>query len=76
MQAAARKVRCDPKVCVLDAQRELFNSELALTRTQREQLNSLVQLYRALGGGWTTDGDAGQTAVKTSSAPASGTAER
>ena len=53
---------------VLDAQRELFNAELALTRTQREQLSSLVQLYRALGGGWTTDGDAAQTAVKTSSA--------
>ncbi len=61
---------------VLDAQRELFNAELALTRTQHEQVSSLVQLYRALGGGWTTAGDAAQTAVKTSAAPASGTAAR
>ena len=37
---------------VLDAQRSLFNSELALAQTNRDQLVALVQLYKALGGGW------------------------
>ena len=40
---------------VLDAQRELFNAEVDLARTRRSQLVALVQLYKALGGGWTTD---------------------
>jgi multidrug efflux system outer membrane protein len=38
---------------VLDAQRELFNAEVALTRIQLENLVAVVQLYKALGGGWT-----------------------
>lgn len=38
---------------VLTAQRNLFNSELALAKTRRAQLVSVVQLYKALGGGWT-----------------------
>ena len=37
---------------VLDAQRELFNAELSLTRTQLGELVAVVQLYKALGGGW------------------------
>ncbi len=37
---------------VLDAQRNQFQGELALARLQREELLSVVQLYRALGGGW------------------------
>jgi multidrug efflux system outer membrane protein len=37
---------------VLDAQRQLFTAEFDLTRTQRTQLVSLVQVYKALGGGW------------------------
>jgi multidrug efflux system outer membrane protein len=36
---------------VLDAQRSLFNSELTLAQTNRDQLVAMVQLYRALGGG-------------------------
>lgn len=36
----------------LDADRELFGAELSLVRTRRDELLSLVQLYRALGGGW------------------------
>ena len=36
----------------LDADRELFNAELDLTQTKRNELLSLVQLYKALGGGW------------------------
>ena len=37
---------------VLTAQRSLFDSELSLARTRRGQLTSVVQLYKALGGGW------------------------
>ena len=37
---------------VLTAQRSLFESEIALARVRRNQLNSVVQLYKALGGGW------------------------
>ena len=37
---------------VLTAQRSLFEAELALARTRRNQLKSVVQLYKALGGGW------------------------
>jgi multidrug efflux system outer membrane protein len=37
---------------VLDAQRNLFQGELELARLRQRQLASLVQLYRALGGGW------------------------
>jgi multidrug efflux system outer membrane protein len=37
---------------VLTAQRGLYDAELALARTRRTQLVSVVQLYKALGGGW------------------------
>jgi multidrug efflux system outer membrane protein len=37
---------------VLTAQRSLFEAELGLARTRRAQLTSIVQLYKALGGGW------------------------
>lgn len=37
---------------VLVAQRNLFEAELALTGTHRLYLVSIVQLYKALGGGW------------------------
>jgi multidrug efflux system outer membrane protein len=37
---------------VLDAQRQLFSAELDLTEIKRVQLVAVVQLYRALGGGW------------------------
>jgi multidrug efflux system outer membrane protein len=36
-------------------QQQLFDSELLLARAMRDELLSLVQLYRALGGGWTAD---------------------
>ena len=39
---------------VLTAQRSLFDAELSLTATRRLHLVSIVQLYKALGGGWTT----------------------
>ncbi|PJK30855.1 efflux transporter outer membrane subunit [Minwuia thermotolerans] len=37
---------------VLDAERSLFTTELDLVETQRDRLQSTVNLYRALGGGW------------------------
>jgi multidrug efflux system outer membrane protein len=40
---------------VLTAQRSLFDSELSLARTRRAQLNSVVQLYKVLGGGWSPE---------------------
>jgi multidrug efflux system outer membrane protein len=36
----------------LDAQRSLFVSQLSLVQTQALQLQNMVALYRALGGGW------------------------
>ncbi len=46
---------------VLDARRQLFAAEIALTQTQRTQLVAVVQVYKALGGGWTPDTDRAQT---------------
>jgi multidrug efflux system outer membrane protein len=37
---------------VLDAQRVLFIAETDLTRSRQDELFASVQLYRALGGGW------------------------
>ena len=37
---------------VLIADQDLFDAELELARTRGAELNSVVQLYRALGGGW------------------------
>jgi multidrug efflux system outer membrane protein len=37
---------------VLDAQRSLFDAELSETGVQRDELVALIQLYKALGGGW------------------------
>lgn len=37
---------------VLDAQRSLFDAQLTLANALRDELASVVQLYRALGGGW------------------------
>jgi multidrug efflux system outer membrane protein len=42
----------DSLLNALDADRDLFNAELNLTLTRRNELLSLVQLYKALGGGW------------------------
>ncbi len=36
----------------LDAQRALFSAELSLEQTRADQLNALVSLYQAMGGGW------------------------
>jgi len=41
---------------VLDAEQQLFPAEIALAESERDQLLAVVQLYRALGGGWNQDG--------------------
>jgi outer membrane protein, multidrug efflux system len=42
----------DTLLNALDADRDLFDAELRLAHTRRNELLALVQLYRALGGGW------------------------
>ena len=42
----------DTLLNALDADRDLFNAELSLALTRRNELLGLVQLYKALGGGW------------------------
>jgi multidrug efflux system outer membrane protein len=40
---------------VLDIERSLFNAELSESQTLRLYINSVIELYKALGGGWTPD---------------------
>jgi multidrug efflux system outer membrane protein len=42
----------DSYLQVLDADRNLFQGDLDLARLRQHELESIVQLYRALGGGW------------------------
>ncbi len=44
----------DSYLPVLDAQRNLFQGELELARLRQRELASIVQLYRTLGGGWSS----------------------
>ena len=37
---------------VLDAEREFFDAEIELAQSKLDQLRAYVELYRALGGGW------------------------
>jgi outer membrane protein, multidrug efflux system len=37
---------------VLDTERQLFNAQLDLAQAQRDEFLGVVQLYKALGGGW------------------------
>jgi multidrug efflux system outer membrane protein len=46
---------------VINADRDLFNAELSLSAAHLNTLLSLVQLYRAVGGGWQTE-QAGKSA--------------
>ena len=55
---------------LLDAQRALFVAQLAVVQIQEAQVQNLVQLYRALGGGWTEPATAATAAA---SAPAART---
>jgi outer membrane protein, multidrug efflux system len=49
---------------VLVARRSLFDAELALASTRRLQLASVVQLYKALGGGWSPDVQSAEVSKK------------
>jgi len=54
-------LRCDTGLSnyieVLDAEQQLYPAENALAQTQRDQLLAVVNLYKALGGGWEMPGD-------------------
>jgi multidrug efflux system outer membrane protein len=42
----------DTLLNALDSDRDLFQAELTLSQIRLKELNSVVQLYKALGGGW------------------------
>ena len=42
----------DTQLNALDADRDLFQAELALSRIRLDESLTVVQLYKALGGGW------------------------
>jgi len=42
----------DTMLNALNADQDLFTAELSLAQTRRDELLSLVQVYKALGGGW------------------------
>ena len=47
-----REVRSVQEPSLLEAQQLLFPAEIALSQTRRDRLLAVVQLYKALGGGW------------------------
>ena len=42
----------DTQLDALDADRDLFQAELTLSQIRLDELLTVVQLYKALGGGW------------------------
>ena len=50
---------------VLEAQQQLFPSQLNLARTQCDQLLAVVSLYKALGGGWQAESNADLASTST-----------
>ncbi|PXW83872.1 multidrug efflux system outer membrane protein [Nitrosomonas sp. Nm84] len=54
-------------VDVLLAKRNLFDAEFSLSATQRFHLVSIVQLYRALGGGWLPENSSSAVPVSVNS---------
>jgi len=42
----------DTQLNALDADRDLFTAQLSLAEIRLNELLSVVQLYKALGGGW------------------------
>lgn len=49
---------------VLVAQRELLNAEIALAQTQRDQRVAVVQVYKAIGGGWNPESNSPALAMQ------------
>lgn len=63
-------------LAVLDAERSLFNAELAYTQTQGNLHLALINMYKALGGGWVQKADqltegSGSSSEKATKVPAS-----
>ena len=46
---------------VLDAERSLFDAELALTASQNAVFRSLIDIYKSMGGGWIETAEAAVT---------------
>ena len=44
---------------VLDAERSLFNAQLQYTQSQQVQFQAMINLYKAIGGGWDVVADTG-----------------
>jgi outer membrane protein, multidrug efflux system len=42
---------------VVDAERSLFDAELAYSQTQGALFQALINLYKAMGGGWITEAE-------------------
>ena len=53
--SARYKGGTDDLITLLDAQRTLFDAEDALSQIKLQQLQAIVTLYKALGGGWQQD---------------------
>jgi len=58
----------DSYLQVLDAERQLFDAELELTRVQTNELLNIVQMCKALGGGWQPDQPTAGAAARASGA--------
>jgi outer membrane protein, multidrug efflux system len=50
---------------VLEAQQQLFPAELGLARTRRDESLAVVDLYKALGGGWQDENEKTKASTKT-----------
>jgi multidrug efflux system outer membrane protein len=55
---------------VLESDRSLFRAELLASSTTRQELVSIISLYKALGGGWLTEEEAAAVAAQAESVPA------
>jgi outer membrane protein, multidrug efflux system len=51
---------------VLDAERSLFDAELAYIQTRGALYQALVNLYKAMGGGWVVNAEKTATRVQAS----------
>lgn len=54
LSLASYNVGVSAYIDVLDAEQQLYPAEIALAQTERDQLLAVVNLYKALGGGWQT----------------------
>ncbi len=54
---------------VLESDRSLFRAELLVSSTTRQELVSIISLYKALGGGWLTEEETAAAVAQAGSAP-------